>query len=50
MGYGHFTAESIIKKAKTLLVTDGFAFYDNKRLGRVPVKQLMPYLESTQRN
>ncbi|MPQ20941.1 DUF3173 family protein [Carnobacterium divergens] len=40
LGYGHCTAESIIKKAKALLVADGFDFYDNKRLGRVPVKTI----------
>ncbi|ODJ55090.1 hypothetical protein BFR38_09635 [Brochothrix thermosphacta] len=36
-GYGKCSAESIIKQAKAKMVKDGFDYYDNKRLGRVPV-------------
>ncbi|NLQ67836.1 DUF3173 domain-containing protein [Streptococcus mutans] len=31
------TARRIIHEAKALLVSQGFKFYDNKRLGAVPV-------------
>ncbi|EMC21417.1 DUF3173 domain-containing protein [Streptococcus mutans] len=31
------TARKVIHEAKTFLVSQGFKFYDNKRLGAVPV-------------
>lgn len=37
LGYGHCTTERIIKQTKAQLVEEGITFYDNKRLGLVPV-------------
>jgi len=36
IGYPQATAQSIIRQAKALMVQKGYAFYANKRLGRVP--------------
>lgn len=36
VGYSEYTASCIIRKAKIHLVNQGFQFYENKRLGRVP--------------
>jgi hypothetical protein len=36
LGYPPATAQSIIRQAKALMVQKGYAFYLNKRLGRVP--------------
>lgn len=38
LGYGPGQASDIIRKAKYLMKNKGFAYYDNKRLGRVPVE------------
>lgn len=38
LGFGISQSSDIIRKAKKLMVNKGFAYYDNKRLGRVPVK------------
>ncbi|WP_207871851.1 hypothetical protein DOK78_002620 [Enterococcus sp. DIV2402] len=40
LGYGHCTAEDLIKRAKALMVHKGFSYYENARLGRVPVKAI----------
>ena len=37
IGYQSETARKIIAQAKSILITRGYLFYDNKRLGRVPV-------------
>lgn len=36
LGYKPHTATQIIRQAKTIMVQQGYAFYNNKRLGRVP--------------
>lgn len=36
LGYKKHTAESIIRQAKQIMVQQGYAFYNNRRLGRVP--------------
>ena len=36
LGYKRHTAESIIRQAKQIMVQQGYAFYNNRRLGRVP--------------
>ena len=36
IGYKEYTAISIIRQAKQIMVKQGYAFYNNKRLGRVP--------------
>ena len=38
LGFGISQSSDIIRKAKKLMVNKGFAYYDNKRLGRVPVE------------
>ncbi len=37
LGFGKYQAVDIIHRAKELMVTKGYSFYDNRRLGRVPV-------------
>ncbi|QIW56885.1 DUF3173 family protein [Pseudolactococcus raffinolactis] len=37
LGYQSETARKIIAQAKSILINRGYLFYDNKRLGRVPV-------------
>lgn len=36
MGYKQGTAIQVIHQSKEILVSQGFTFYNNKRLGRVP--------------
>lgn len=36
LGYKEHTAISIIRQAKQIMVKQGYAFYNNKRLGCVP--------------
>lgn len=36
LGYKKHTAESIIRQAKQIMVQQGYVFYNNRRLGRVP--------------
>lgn len=38
LGFGVSQSSDIIRKAKRLMVNKGYAYYDNKRLGRVPVE------------
>lgn len=38
LGFGTSQASDIIRKAKRLMVNKGFGYYDNRRLGRVPVE------------
>lgn len=37
-GYSKSQAKSLIRKAKLNLVSNGFSWYNNKRVGRVPLK------------
>lgn len=36
LGYKEHTSISIIRQAKQIMIKQGYAFYNNKRLGRVP--------------
>lgn len=38
LGFGTSQSSDIIRKAKRLMVNKGFGYYDNRRLGRVPVE------------
>ena len=38
LGYGVSHSSDIIRKAKRYMVNQGYGYYDNRRLGRVPVK------------
>lgn len=38
LGFGSSQSSDIIRKAKRLMVNKGFGYYDNRRLGRVPVE------------
>ncbi len=38
LGYKSETSRKIIAQAKSILIKRGYLFYDNKRLGRVPVE------------
>lgn len=35
-GYSKYTAVNIIRQAKQIMIQQGYPFYNNKRLGRVP--------------
>jgi hypothetical protein len=39
-GYSQSQCKKLIRKAKINLVADGFSWYDNKRVGRVPLKTI----------
>ena len=38
LGYKEHTARNLICQAKTIMGQQGYPFYNNKRLGRVPTK------------
>lgn len=38
LGYSEYVAKTIIAKAKKILVQEGFNFYQNRRIGKVPTK------------
>ena len=38
LGYKSETSRKIIAQAKSILIKRGYIFYNNKRLGRVPVE------------
>lgn len=38
LGNGVSQSSDIIRKAKRYMVNQGYGYYDNRRLGRVPVK------------
>lgn len=40
VGYSPYKASEIIRRTKLHLVNQGFDFYKNKRLGRVPVNAI----------
>ncbi|WP_416829641.1 DUF3173 domain-containing protein [Ectobacillus polymachus] len=37
LGFGPSQSSDIIRKAKCLMVNNGYSYYSSKRLGRVPV-------------
>lgn len=38
LGFGVSQSSDIIRKAKRLMINKGYAYYDNRRLGRVPLQ------------
>ncbi|EHY0679240.1 DUF3173 family protein [Listeria monocytogenes] len=40
LGYGSSASESLIREAKVYMVNQGFEYYKNRRLGRVPLKAI----------
>lgn len=38
LGFGVSQSSDIIRKAKKLMVNKGYGYYDNRRLGRVPIE------------
>lgn len=38
LGFGASQSSDIIRKAKRLMVNKGYGYYDNRRLGRVPIE------------
>ncbi len=38
LGFGNSQSSDIIRKAKRLMVNNGFTYYENRRLGRVPLE------------
>lgn len=38
LGFGVSQSSDIIRKAKILMVNKGYVYYDNRRLGRVPIE------------
>ena len=38
LGYGKSQSSDIIRKAKKLMVNKGYGYYNNRRLGRVPIE------------
>ncbi|WP_270301712.1 DUF3173 domain-containing protein [Terrisporobacter petrolearius] len=38
LGFGNSQSSDIIRKAKRLMVNKGFTYYENRRLGRVPLE------------
>ncbi|MBF2456582.1 DUF3173 family protein [Listeria welshimeri] len=40
LGYGSSSSESLIREAKIYMVNQGFDYYKNRRLGRVPKKAI----------
>lgn len=38
LGFGVSQSSDIIRKAKKLMVNKGYGYYDNRRLGRVPLE------------
>lgn len=39
-GYSQSQCKKLIREAKLKLVSDGFSWYDNKRVGRVPLTSI----------
>ncbi len=39
-GYSQTQCKKLIRKAKVNFVANGFSWYDNKRVGRVPLKTI----------
>lgn len=40
IGYGKSQSGDIIRRAKRLMVNEGFSYYENRRLGKVPVEAI----------
>lgn len=40
LGYSHYYADLIFKKCKEQLVKDGYGFYKNSRIKRIPVSTI----------
>ncbi|MBC1445490.1 DUF3173 domain-containing protein [Listeria welshimeri] len=40
LGYGSSASESLIREAKAYMVNQGFEYYKNRRLGRVPLNAI----------
>lgn len=40
LGYGSGTSESLIRQAKLDMIALGYPYYENPRLGRVPVQAI----------
>ena len=40
LGYGKYKYEGIIRKTKTIMVSKGYTYYENRRLGLVPVESV----------
>ncbi|ROX63910.1 DUF3173 domain-containing protein [Enterococcus faecium] len=40
LGYGKYQSEGIIRQAKAIMVSKGYTYYENKRLGLVPVESV----------
>lgn len=38
LGYGKYQAEDIIRQSKAVMVSKGYTYYLNKRLGLVPLE------------
>lgn len=38
LGFGNSQASSLIRQAKQLMVTKGYSYYTNRRLGKVPIE------------
>ncbi|NBI07293.1 DUF3173 domain-containing protein [Senegalia massiliensis] len=38
LGFGPSQSSDIIRKAKYLMVNKGYGYYENRRLGRVPIE------------
>jgi len=47
LGYSHCTAKDLIKRAKQQMVEQGFVYYENTRLGRVPVQAVQDIIGVT---
>lgn len=39
-GYTQSQCQKLIREAKLILIKDGYSWYDNKRVGRVPLKTI----------
>ncbi|MGT2667248.1 DUF3173 family protein [Streptococcus rifensis] len=39
-GFSESQAQKLIREAKVRLVSEGFSWYNNKRIGRVPIKTI----------
>ncbi len=40
LGYGKYQSEGIIRQVKAIMVSKGYTYYENRRLGLVPVESV----------
>ncbi|WP_375730978.1 DUF3173 family protein, partial [Enterococcus faecium] len=40
LGYGKYQSERIIRQAKAIMVSKSYTYYENRRLGLVPVESV----------